>query len=69
MDKRETTIRVAVDNDKLKEFAIALQTLYDVWVQLRFVPVVAPKMQLANDQRQDAVNKRKAASSNAGQNK
>lgn len=69
MDKCETTIRVAVDNDKLKEFAIALQTLYDVWVQLRFVPVVAPKMQLANDQRQDAVNKRKAASSNAGQNK
>jgi len=65
MDTCQTTVRVAVDNDKLKEFAIALNTLYDVWVQLRFVPVIAPMMQAANEQRQEAVNRRKAASAAA----
>ena len=62
MDKCEQTIRVPLTSEKLKELAIALDTAYDIWAQLRFVPVVAPMMNAANQKRKDAVDARKAAS-------
>lgn len=65
MDKCETTIRVPTSNEFMKELAIALGTAFDIWTQLRFVPVVAPMMQKANAERQEAIDAKKAASSPA----
>lgn len=65
MDKCESKVRIPATNEKLKELAIAIETAYNIWVQLRFVPVVAPMMQVANQKRADAINEKKAASAAA----
>lgn len=65
MDKCEATIRVPTSNDIMKELAVALGTAFDIWTQLRFVPVVAPMMQEANAKRQQAIDAKKVESSSA----
>lgn len=65
MDKCEAIIRVPMSNDIMKELAVALSTAFDIWAQLRFVPVVAPMMQKANAERQAAIDAKKAESSPA----
>lgn len=62
MDKCEQVVRIPMTSDKLKELAIAIDTTYNVWVQLRFVPIVAPMMHAANEERKQAVDAAKAAS-------
>lgn len=49
----------------MKELAVALGTAFDIWTQLRFVPVVAPMMQEANAKRQQAIDAKKVESSSA----
>ncbi len=60
--KPETTIRVPLTNDKLKEFALAVEAAVQTWIQLRFVAAAAPAMQLAAEQRKEALNKIKEQS-------
>lgn len=59
----EVTIRVALSNEKLKELALSIETVVRTWEQLRFVPVAAPMMRIAQERRQEAIDKAKAASS------
>lgn len=65
--KPDTTIRVPVSNEKLKEFALAIETVVRIWEQLRFVPVAAPMMKMAQERRQEAISKAKEAASEQAQ--
>lgn len=60
--KPETTIRVPLANEKLKEFALAIEDLVQLWFHMRFAPVVAPAMQLAAEKRNAAINEKKEES-------
>lgn len=62
MDEIKTTIRVPMSNEKLKELGIALGTAFDLWANLRFMPVIAAMMKMAQDRRQEAIDAKKAAS-------
>lgn len=59
MDKAEATIRVPMTNDVIKEFALALDTTRRLWEQLRYVPVLAESMKMAEDRRREAIEKAK----------
>lgn len=58
--KPDTIIRVPVSNSKIKEFALAIETIVRVWEQLRFVPVAAPMMDMAMERRKEAIDRAKS---------
>lgn len=58
--KPDTIIRVPASNEKLKEFALAIETIVRVWEQLRFVPVAAPMMDMAMERRKEAIDQAKS---------
>ena len=57
----QIAIRIACSNDKLKEFALAVETVERIWEQLRFIPAASELMRVANDRRQAAIDAAKAA--------
>lgn len=58
--KPDTIIRVPVSNSKIKEFALAIETIVRVWEQLRFIPVAAPMMDMAMERRKEAIDRAKS---------
>lgn len=60
----DVTVRVPLSNDKLKEFALAIEAAVQTWIQLRFVPATAEAMQVAAEKRTEAINKAKEDSAN-----
>lgn len=62
MDSADCTIRIPLTNDKLKEFALAIEAAVQTWIQLRFVRAAAPAMELAAEKREADINKQKALS-------
>lgn len=60
--KPETVIRVPCTDIALKQFALAIEAAVHTWIQLRFIPVAAPAMQVAMEKRQEAIDEAKAAS-------
>ena len=57
----QTTVRIACSDAKLKEFALAIETVERIWEQLRFIPAASELMRVANDRRQAAIDAAKAA--------
>lgn len=40
----EQIIRIAMENDKMEEFAQALNAAYQTWIMAKFVPLIQPEM-------------------------
>ena len=62
MDRAETIIRVPCTDELLKQLALAIEVVVQVWIQLRFVPAAAPGMQVAMDKRREEIKKAKEES-------
>lgn len=60
----DVTVRVPLSNDKLKEFALAIEAAVQTWIQLRFVPATAEAMRVAAEKRNEAISKAKEDSAN-----
>ena len=60
--KPDVTIRVPVTNEKLKEFALAIEAVVGIWTRMRFDPVAKPIMETALERRMEAIEKAKANS-------
>jgi len=61
-NKPDVIIRVPLTNEKLKEFALAIETVVNVWARVRFDPVAKPIMDNAIERRREAIDKAKASS-------
>lgn len=55
----EVTVRVPCTDQKLKEFAAALDSTVRVWEQLRLIPAITESMQLSNEVRRAAIERAK----------
>ncbi len=50
-----STIRIPMDDQKIKEFAYALQTVVNVWANVKFSPVIAPRIQERRERDDEAI--------------
>ncbi len=58
-DGRPTsTIRIPMDDQKIKEFAYALQMVVSVWANVKFSPVIAPRIQERRERDNEAIRVR-----------
>lgn len=48
MTRPEQIVRIPMTGDALEEFAVALDAVYQTWVQTRFVPIVQPEVTKRN---------------------
>lgn len=59
----KVAVRVPCSDERLKELALAIETVVRVWEQLRFGPVCLEAMEMARARREKAISAAKAASS------
>lgn len=48
VSRPEQVIRIPMTQDSLEEFAVALDVVYQAWIQSRFVPIVQPEVTKRN---------------------
>ena len=59
--KPDVVVRVPLTNEKLKEFALAIEAVVNAWGRLRLDPVAKPIMEAALARRREAIEKAKSA--------